>query len=65
MNNIFFDIMQNVDSGYTSTASKEAYKRYFAQKAASIDFDIKINIDEEAMTQSLETAIRNSGGRIE
>ena len=63
MNKVLFDIAQNMDNGYTSTASKEAYKRYFAQKAAPLDFEI--NIDGEAITKALINAIEDSGATVE
>ena len=65
MNKTTLEIIQNMDIGYTSTASKAAYKRYAAQKAAPLDFDIKINIDGNAITQEIENAFKASGATIE
>ena len=65
MNKVLFDIMQNAESGYTSTASKAAYKRYATQKAAPLDFDIKINIDEKNIQDELNKIFAACGATIE
>ena len=64
MNNILFDIMQNADIGYSSTASKEAYKRYFAQKAANINIDIGVRFDGKGLEQQIIQAFENTGATV-
>ena len=63
MNKIMFDIMQNVDDGYSSKEIKEAYKRYSAQKDAP--HDVALKFDEKELKKMLDEVFTSCGFTVE